>query len=194
MVVVCLQLTKALCGHSDRAFIACEMGQDFRVPRSRLDVVDDAELVWRVVEPVFNAVDIYAGQAKLASDLESLSLGQRSLLALHWCVSEVSNGGFDQFFTNPSGLLVTEAVKALERVEATGSARVLREAIEVFASRPKSSSANEPDFDEADEAELFDAYMQRQAPLENQFYELMDTELYPRAAAYVRRNAEEFAK
>ena len=161
------------------------MSGDLRVPVSQLETDDDAEMAWRVIEPAFNAVDIYGGTESLAADLALLSPGQRALLALHWCVSEISNGGFDQFFTNASGLLASEAVQGFERIGASESARVLREAISIFASRPDSLDSDDPEFD---------AYLARHAPLEDVFYELMDTELYPRAAVYIRGHRDEFVK
>lgn len=168
------------------------MSANLRVASSQLEIDDDSELTWRVIEPAWNAVDIYDGPESLAADLSPLSSGQRALLALHWCVSEVSNGGFDQFFTNPSGLLATEAVHGFERIGASESGRVLREALDIFASRPDSLNPDDPAFDEAADAEAFDAYRARQAPLQERFYQLMDAELYPRAAAYVRDHREEF--
>jgi hypothetical protein len=168
------------------------MSSDLRVAPSQLETSDAAELVWRVIEPAWNAVNIYDGPEALATDLAPLSPGQRALLALHWCISEVSNGGFDQFFTNPSGLLADNAADGLARIGASESVRILREAIDIFASRPASPELDDPAFDEAADAEAFDAYRARHAPLEDRFYELIETELYPLAARYVREHAEEF--
>jgi hypothetical protein len=168
------------------------MSSDMRVPPSHLEIKDDAELAWRVIEPAWGAVNIYDGPEPLAADLATLSPGQRALLAMHWCVSEVMNGGFDQFLTNPSGLLAGEAVHGFALVGAVESEALLRQAIDIFAARPTSPDLSNPDFDEAADAEAFDAYRARHAPLEDRLYELVETEIYPRAAAYVRSHPEQF--
>jgi hypothetical protein len=168
------------------------MNSDFRAPRASLETVDDAELAWRVIELAWDATRIHDGPEALAADLARLSPGQRALLALHWCVSEVMNGGFDQFFTNPSGSLAAEALRGFARIGAVESEEILRQATDIFASRPSPPDLTDPEFDEAVDAEPFDAYQARHAPLEDRFYELVETELYPRAASYVRAHPEEF--
>ena len=165
------------------------MTTDLRVPATYLDTADDAELAWRAIERVYNAVS----SSDDTHALRSLAPGQRALFALHCCVAEVSNGGFDQFLTNSSRSLADEAVLGFERIGAVASAAVLRGALGVFATRPPYADRSDPDFDEADEAEAFDAYRARHEPLEERFYELTESELYPRGAAYVRAHLREFA-
>ena len=53
---------------------------------------------------------------------------------------------------------------------------------------------DDPAFDEVEDAERFDAYRARYEPLEERFYELVDAEIYPRAAAYVRAHPGEFTR
>ena len=170
------------------------MTADLRVPRALLETPDDAELAWRVTEPAFAATNVYDGPAALAADLARLSAGQRALLALHWCVSEVSNGGFDQFLMNPSGLLADEAVAGFGRIGAAESLGVLRQAIAIAADRPAELDADDPASDEADHAAAFDAYLARHQPLEERFFDLVELELYPRAAEYVRLHPAEFVR
>jgi hypothetical protein len=170
------------------------MSDRLRVSAARLDTADDAELAWRAIEAAWGAVSLYDGPVALADELAPLSVGQRALLALHCCVAEVSNGGFDQFFTNASGLVADEALAGFERLEAYASAAVLREAMGLRAARPSSPDLDDPMFDEAEVADAFDAYLGRLAPLEERFYELMESELYPRAAAYVRAHMVEFVE
>jgi hypothetical protein len=74
---------------------------DLRVDRAVLAESDAATLAWAVIEPAYNAVSFYDGLDVFAASMSPLTPGQRALLALHWCVAEVSNGGFDQFFLNP---------------------------------------------------------------------------------------------
>jgi hypothetical protein len=168
------------------------MSSDLRVPASCLDEEDEAELTWRVIAPAYNALAIYDGAEAVARDLEQLTPGQRALLAMHWCVSETLNGGFDQFFMNPSGLLTDEVLIGLERIGVPEAAGIVWAARAVLASRPPEADTNAPGFDEADEADRFDAYLAQYEELQGRFEAIIDGELYARAAAYVRLHPEEF--
>ena len=170
------------------------MSPDLRVASEHLAGADDADLAWRVIEPAYDAVSIYDGPEALAAPLRELTGGQRALLALHWCVSETLNGGLDQFFANPSGLLADEARAAFERIGVPAAATLLEEAGAIFALRPAAPDPDDPGFDEADDAGEFDAYRERYEPLEERFYALVDTVIYPHAAAYVRAHPAEFTR
>jgi Domain of unknown function (DUF4375) len=54
------------------------------------------------------------------------------LYAGNWCVSEVDNGGFLQFFWNTTGILAPEALECLEAVGAEGAAQALADAMRHF--------------------------------------------------------------
>lgn len=170
------------------------MTSDLRVTREHLDVADDGELVGRALAPAYHAVSIYDGAEVLAAHLGRLTGGQRALLALHWCISETMNGGFDQFFLNPSGLLADEARAAFERIGVPEAAALLSAAAPLFASRPPDPDPDDPEFDEADEDERFQAYRARYEPLEERFYALIDPVIVPRSADYVRAHPAEFAR
>ena len=170
------------------------MTTDLRVSVDTLDEADDADLTWRVIAPAYEAVSLSEGPEALARDLTSLTPGQRALLAMHWCVAETLNGGFDQFFTNPSGLLADEALIGFQRLGVPEITSILRAAREILAARPPEADTNAADFDEATEADRFDAYLERYEPLEHEFHAILDGALYPRAAAYVRSHAEEFVR
>lgn len=170
------------------------MSLDLRVSPDTLAEQDEAELTWRVIAPAYESISIHDGAGALERDLERLTPGQRALVALHWCVAEVLNGGFDQFFTNPSGLLTDEALVGFERIGVPQATSILRAARDILVSRPPEANTDSPDFDEADEADRFDAYLARYEPLQEAFETLVDGELYPRAAEYVRSHAQEFVR
>src|SRR5581483_3806249 len=54
------------------------------------------------------------------------------LFAAHWCQSEVCNGGFHQFFYNPTGVLAPEAMDGFDAIGLPACAQVVREAMELF--------------------------------------------------------------
>lgn len=64
---------------------------------------------WELIENAFDEVDIYSGPAAFMNDLQPLPAAVQHLLTAHWCQSEINNGGFDQLFYNPTGVLAPEA-------------------------------------------------------------------------------------
>jgi hypothetical protein len=87
---------------------------------------------WKVLEPYWEAIDIYSGpQVFLTSYRDAPTLVQ-TLFAAHFCESEVGNGGFLQFFKNPTGVLAPEAVDAYDHVGLPDVAGIVREAMDIF--------------------------------------------------------------
>ena len=93
-----------------------DVSTSLRAPRAILQERDPARLAARAVEPIWNAVDLERDPEDVDRQLTALTPGQRALLAIAWCVAEVSNGGFEQFFSNPSGVLAREAREGFVRV------------------------------------------------------------------------------
>lgn len=69
-----------------------------------------------VIEPVFLSVSIYDGPERYEEDLANFSTEQRLVLAYHWYLSEVNNGGHDQFYYNSTGIVWRDAVKAFREL------------------------------------------------------------------------------
>ncbi len=166
---------------------------DQRVSSAELKEADDARLAWTVIEPAFDTVDIYNGPETFRFHLQSLSQGQRSLLAIHWCISEVTNGGFLQFFDNPTAVVADESRAGFRLIGVPEAASVLQSAAEIcgFADRPGIDSL---DYDEFAVATALDALRARLEPLEERFYGLIDEAIYPAAAAYVLAHPAEFVQ
>jgi hypothetical protein len=68
------------------------------------------------IEPYWREVSIYDGPSVLARDLGRVPEAIGHLLSAHWCYSEVCNGGFHQFFYNPTGVLAPEAVTGFRAI------------------------------------------------------------------------------
>jgi hypothetical protein len=64
---------------------------------------------WNLVESIFSLIDS-TDSATFAATTVSLPRGVVHLYATHFCLSEVHNGGFLQFFWNSTGLIAPEAV------------------------------------------------------------------------------------
>ena len=90
------------------------------------------ELYWSVVEPFWRAVSIYDGSEIFLRQFHTLPSKARHLFATHWCQSEVRNGGYYQFFTNPTGVLAPEALAGFEAIGLTEWAATLAEAMRFF--------------------------------------------------------------
>ena len=69
-----------------------------------------------VIEPVFLFVSIYDGPQRYEEDLANFSTEQRLVLAYHWYLSEVNNGGHDQFYYNSTGIVWPDALKAFREL------------------------------------------------------------------------------
>jgi Domain of unknown function (DUF4375) len=104
---------------------------DFRIPRSSLsEPSDPAQVVWDVIEPMWEELDTpYEPDERLES---AATAGQRAPYALHWTSAEVCNGGFHQFFTNPTGMLTREAIAGAYLIGASEYGKAIERAASVF--------------------------------------------------------------
>jgi hypothetical protein len=89
----------------------------------------DADVYFKVIEPHFERVTIYEGPEVFLRELEATPERARHLLTAHWCASEISNGGFQQFFAGAAGVMGPEAAAGLRALGLTDSAAVLDKAM-----------------------------------------------------------------
>jgi hypothetical protein len=87
---------------------------------------------WNVIEPVWNKISIYDGGEVFVSQFSALKPAVGDLYAVHWCQSEVRNGGFYQFFTNSTGVLAPEALVGFKNIGLDDCADALQEAMKYF--------------------------------------------------------------
>ena len=83
---------------------------------------------WDLIEPVWNEINIYDGEALFLESIQPISRPLVLLYAAHFCQSEVHNGGFLQFFWNNTGVLSPEATEAFKLLEMPQLASVLEAA------------------------------------------------------------------
>lgn len=103
---------------------------------------NDANVYFALVEPHFERVSIYDGPEVFLREYQKTPERARHLLAAHWCVSEVSNGGFLQFFSGAAGVLAPEAIAGFEAIGLAKNAQILRKVMRVFgASYPRQAPA-----------------------------------------------------
>src|SRR5918993_2935654 len=86
---------------------------------------------WSVVEPYWDDCPTDDPDAYLAyyKDMPQVA---RDLLTSHWVVSEVCNGGFLQLFSNPTGVLVPEAIRGFQTLGLVALAEASVEAASFF--------------------------------------------------------------
>jgi hypothetical protein len=86
---------------------------------------------WSQVEPYWNdcRTDDPGGYLAFYKSMPPIA---RDLLTTHWVVSEVCNGGFHQLFTNPTGVLIPEAVTGFRSMGLVALADIASEAASFF--------------------------------------------------------------
>ena len=85
-----------------------------------------------LIDPVWEKVSIYDGASVFLRDYAAITERQKHVLTTHWCLSEVCNGGFQQFFYNGTGVLCPEAVIGFEAIGMPKTAEVVRQAMDRF--------------------------------------------------------------
>jgi hypothetical protein len=87
---------------------------------------------WKVLEPFWTCVSIYDGPDVFQEQFSLLPPRIAVLFAARWLHSEVRNGGFHQFFYNPTGVLAPESFLAFNKLKLDDAAEVIREAMGFF--------------------------------------------------------------
>jgi hypothetical protein len=160
---------------------------DYRVSAKTLAGKDGDDLVWAAITPAYGAVNIYDGPDALDETTRPLTRGQLALLSIRLCAAEVCNGGFDQFFSNSTGILAAEAAEGMALIGAENYRRLLRRAMDVFPSGVVPLDRN----DRLRALASAIGADTRFRPLEEEFYAGLEG-LYSTAAAYVRANPADF--
>lgn len=87
---------------------------------------------WDHIEPFWETVSIYDGPEEFLLGFTEMPEHAAHLLAVHWCASEVCNGGFHQFFFNSTGVLAPEAATGFRAIGMPRTADVVVAAMESF--------------------------------------------------------------
>ena len=124
---------------------------------------------WSIVEPVWDAIDIYSGPDVFMQTFGSVPRSSALLFAAHFCQSEICNGGFQQFFGNPTGVLATEAVEGFHEIGQHQVAGLIEKAMSLFG-RGYRRDRNER------QTRLEEVSKSSLAALDDLFYSLIDSE------------------
>lgn len=133
-----------------------------------------------VIEPVFLFVSIYDGPQRYEEDLANFSTEQRLVLAYHWYLSEVNNGGHDQFYYNSTGIVWPDAVKAFRELGYLEVVAIINASAKRLGGNPSLDRAErqeqmeqmKPNFEDLDQ-ELF--RLQKRADFDDKVLEFIRT-------------------
>ena len=114
--------------------IARGKARGLRHPRPDTDLgsFGDKQLFWGAIEIVRDAVSIYDGVDVLNAGLALATASQRHFYAIWWTISEVCNGGFHQYFLNPTGIVAPVALDGFRQLGVPAAASALERACAPF--------------------------------------------------------------
>jgi hypothetical protein len=137
-----------------------------------------AEGYWEHVEPFWETVSIYDGPEAFLERFTEVPEHAAHLFALHWCASEICNGGFHQFFFNSTGVLAPEAVAGFKAIGMPQTAAVVAVAMASFGDPyPRDREERQDALDALDpENAGADGWDSPFSDLDNRFYDLLGRE------------------
>jgi hypothetical protein len=137
---------------------------------------DDLDLVFEVTN---RYLDVYLLHGKAALKPE-----EAELLAVWLLDAEVNNGGFNQYFGNTLGDLISEAIEGLENIGAEDLASIADAAA---AELPDNFASSSPERRREQIDELLASWGSRLGCYDTQYYESKDDPIQL-LAAYIREN------
>ena len=145
------------------------------------------EIWWQVIDPYWQQVEIYSDGSAFLRTFAQVPEPAGFLLAAKWCESEVCNGGFHQFFSNPTGVLAPEAAMGFRAIGMPALADLVEQALAVFGTSYPREQAQRRRFLEGfqgERREEWDPFF----TLDDSFYAAMgDDALSDAADAYAAR-------
>lgn len=140
-------------------------GNNIMLPKETVHiVVDDSTIAggnsWGIIEPVWWSANIYEGSGLYEQSLQPFSQSQRYVFAVRWYLSEVNNGGHDQFYSNATGIVWQDALDGLKAMGIEKAANILRISADRLGGSPsldreerdQQFEEHQPDFDDCDDA------------------------------------------
>ena len=97
-----------------------------------MNAPEPGQRYWQMLAPIWGSVSIYDGAEEFCKQFSQLRPDLGVLFAAHWLNSEVCNGGFHQFFSNPTGVLAPEAHAAFQVLKLNEASALIRKAMDFF--------------------------------------------------------------
>lgn len=137
---------------------------------------------YKLIEPLWSSVSIYEGEEKYNEDLSVFSLPQRYVFAIEWYISEVNNGGHDQFYFNSTGIVWKDALEGFKEINHTIAYNILKESANRLGGNP-SLNRNE-------RSSQLDELNCEFEDLDSAFFEIVDLDDF--IMEYIKKNEKEF--
>ena len=87
---------------------------------------------WNVLEPIWSTQEGSEDPKVFLAWFDGLSKHQKILFPTHWLCAEVYNGGFHQYFSNPTGLHAPEAIVGFNELDLNDIADIVERAMSIF--------------------------------------------------------------
>jgi hypothetical protein len=94
-----------------------------------LQSIPDDEIEQAIIDFIACRASLAGGDERRA--LDALSDGFRAVYSTWWAEAEINNGGFNQYFWNPSGAFASDAVAGFDRIGLPTLARLMERAIAI---------------------------------------------------------------
>ena len=145
----------------------------------------DGDDYFIVIEPVFWSVSIYDGPTQYERDLARFSNEQRLGLAYHWYLSEVNNGGHDQFYYNSTGIVWPDALNAFLAIGAEEVATIIKASV--------SRLGGDPSLDREERQQQLDLFNPDFEDLDNELFRLEEQDDFDhKMLAFIRTHRQRF--
>ncbi len=147
-----------------------------------------------LIQAVFDNIEtnFEDGEAYSLAKIKSLTPGQQAIFSIWWLRAELYNGGFNQFYSNPSGKFAKMAEEGLNLIQAQSYAQLVKKANSTHLEMQKKGEISP-----TNSAETF-SKSNSNNPLnkyDELFYELDKTiDLDSIQIRYIREHVEEFVR
>ena len=171
----------------DRAFESISRERRTTIERGEIEP-QPGDAYWAKIEPIWKAISIYDGARVFREQFKCVRPEIGHLFAAHWCQSEIRNGGFHQFFKNPTGVLAPEAAAGFRAIGMPQCSSLVTEAMRFFGTPYPRADADRQAALSAVPGESrgeWDPFTK----MDDQFYELIGTEAGGFAVAADRYSA-----
>lgn len=115
--------------------------------------------IFKIIEPLWWGVSIYDGEKQYQNDLEGFTDAQKYVFAIEWYLSEVNNGGHDQFYFNSTGIVWEDAMNGFEVIGLNENYEIIKESARRLGGNPSKDRFTrqeqlekfQPEFDDLDD-------------------------------------------
>ena len=151
-------------------------------------VVDDSLIAkgdpFEIIDPVWWTANIYESYSDYEKSLFNFSQEQRFIFAICWYMTEVNNGGHEQFFYNSTGIVWKDVLDAFNKIGADRNVAILKDAINLFTENPS--------FNRKERIRQMKNYDNEKSDIIDDKYYDSEIELQRHIIKYVKENSAEF--